>query len=183
MQIRKSKLLLTLFRITVLVTTVLLIVILFIEEGGADFESEHKYLRDIYHVEDTLYVTECGSCHLAYPAGILPERSWIKMMEGLSDHFGENAEVDEKTGSAITAYLISNAAERGSRRSLKINQSIPSEEIPLRFSETRFYQVKHKNLSEEIFKRKSVGSKARCQACHPQAETARFSAAEVKIPD
>lgn len=183
MRIRKSKLLVTLFRITVLVVTVLLIMILFIEEGGAEFESKRRYLRDIHHVQDTLYVTECGSCHLAYPAGLLPERSWLQMIKGLSDHFGENAEVDEKTESQITAYLTANAAERGSRRSLKINESIPSQDIPLRFSETRFYQAKHKNLSDEIFTRKSVGSKARCQACHPQAETARFSASEVKIPD
>ena len=183
MQLHKSEILLALARVVVLATTVLLIMILFIEEGGADFESKSRHLRDIQYTESATYTNECGSCHLAYAAGLLPERSWVKMMKGLNDHFGENAEVDEKTEGEITAYLTANAAERGSRRSLKIMESIPLEETPLRFTETRFYNTKHGNVSADIFKRQSIGSKARCQACHPNADKAQFSAVEVKIPD
>jgi len=44
-----------------------------------------------------LYIDECAACHMAYPTGFLPERSWQKMMGSLDDHFGENAELDATT--------------------------------------------------------------------------------------
>ena len=47
--------------------------------------------RDVAAVENPLYQEECGSCHMAYPPGLLPGRSWEKLMTGLADHFGENA--------------------------------------------------------------------------------------------
>ena len=33
------------------------------------------------------YAEECGSCHLAYPPGLLPAASWAKLMAGLRQHF------------------------------------------------------------------------------------------------
>ena len=48
-------------------------------------------------VNNEVYKKECGSCHFAYPAGLLPSNAWNKMMENLSNHFGDDASVDEET--------------------------------------------------------------------------------------
>ena len=44
--------------------------------------------------ESKLYGQECGSCHFPYQPGLLPAVSWERIMGGLEDHFGENAELD-----------------------------------------------------------------------------------------
>ncbi|MDH5218993.1 MAG: diheme cytochrome c, partial [Gammaproteobacteria bacterium] len=49
--------------------------------------------RDVAVVTDSLYKEECSACHMAYQPGLLPARSWEKMMDNLADHFGENAEL------------------------------------------------------------------------------------------
>lgn len=30
-------------------------------------------------VDNTIYEKECGSCHFAYPAGLLPSNSWKRI--------------------------------------------------------------------------------------------------------
>ena len=42
-------------------------------------------------VANAKWKTECSGCHMLYHPGLLPERSWNKMMAGLEKHFGENA--------------------------------------------------------------------------------------------
>ena len=34
-------------------------------------------------VENPQYLEECGSCHFPYQPGLLPARSWTKVMAGL----------------------------------------------------------------------------------------------------
>ncbi len=52
-------------------------------------------------VKDAVVIKECGACHMVFQPSFLPARSWQKMMEGLKDHFGENAELDEATQNAL----------------------------------------------------------------------------------
>jgi mono/diheme cytochrome c family protein len=33
-----------------------------------------------------LYKQECAACHMAYPPGLLPARSWTRIMSGLDKH-------------------------------------------------------------------------------------------------
>jgi hypothetical protein len=33
-----------------------------------------------------IYKQECAACHLAYPPGLLPARSWSRIMSGLDKH-------------------------------------------------------------------------------------------------
>ena len=39
--------------------------------------------------ENALYKQECSSCHFLYHPGLLPERSWERVMNGTDKHFGE----------------------------------------------------------------------------------------------
>lgn len=126
---------------------------------------------------------ECASCHMLYHPGLLPERSWNKIMTGLDKHFGENASLDAATRDEISRFLALNSADKqDNRRSNRINQSIPASATPLRISETRYFTSKHDEISSATFKRKSIGSAANCIACHKGAEKGDFSESQIKIP-
>ncbi len=128
---------------------------------------------------------ECTSCHMAYPPGYLPERSWLKLMSGLDRHFGENAELDAATVKVITNYLVSNSAERSSdRHAGRFLGSIAADAVPLRITETTYFRRKHDahEINPAVWKLPKVGSPANCIACHSGAEKGDFSERNVKIP-
>lgn len=144
------------------------------EEGGG---------RQLPPVSNTKWKAECSSCHMAYHPGLLPERSWKKVMAGLDKHFGENAALDAPTRAEIEQFLVLNSADQAAnRRSRRIVQSIPASETPLRISETAYFKGKHDEISAATFKRKSIGSASNCIACHQGAEKGDFSESLVKIP-
>lgn len=141
-------------------------------EGGALDAADHKAWR-----------AECGSCHLPFPPGMLPERSWRKMMDGLDKHFGENAGLDEATRRDIAAFLTANAADRsGARRARKVAASIPTSQTPLRITETAWFDRKHDELAAAVWTHKDVGSRANCAACHRRADGGSYSEREIAVP-
>jgi hypothetical protein len=161
----------------------------FMARAGEDAEgSEHRgdrytERRTVSAPVDPTYQAECGSCHMSYPPGLLPERSWVKMMAGLKDHFGENATLDKESADKIGTFLTENAADRSLfRRSQKIAKSIPSSESPLRITDTKYFKRQHHEVGQKIWSRKAIGSPANCAACHSRAEKGVFSEDEVRIP-
>ena len=54
------------------------------------------------------YETECASCHMAFPPGLLSQRNWQNIMTGLGKHFGSDASLDAKTQTEITNWLVKN---------------------------------------------------------------------------
>ncbi|GBG15649.1 secretion system protein E [Novimethylophilus kurashikiensis] len=145
-----------------------------IEEGGS---------RQMPAVNNAAWKAECSSCHMLYHPGLLPERSWRSLMNGLDKHFGENAALDAPTRDDILHFLVANSADKqDNRRSHRIAQSIPADTAPLRITETRYFQARHDEVSPSTFKRKSVGSASNCAACHKNAEKGDFSESQIHIP-
>ncbi len=152
------------------------------DDENEDHHSDHKR-RHVAAPSDPAYKAECGSCHMLYPPGLLPARSWNAMMGGLRDHFGENASLDPAMRQKLTEFLTENAADRVvQRRSQKIAQSIPSQQSPLRFTETHYFKRQHDEVKDSVWARKSVGSPANCVACHGRAEAGIFSEDEIRVP-
>lgn len=131
-----------------------------------------------------LYQQECGSCHFAYQPGLLPARSWSKLMAGLSDHFGDNAELALPEGKAIEDYLLYNAADRAHEyRSTKIVRSLPAEAAPVRITEVPYIAQKHRKIPAHLIADNAkVGSLSNCNACHTRADTGSFREHEINIP-
>lgn len=151
----------------------------FSSEGGRG-EGGSKQMSAVTNQK---WAAECASCHMLYHPGLLPEKSWNKMMGGLDKHFGENASLDAATQTEITRFLALNSADKSdNRRSSRINQSIATNAAPLRITETRYFTAKHDEVSAATFKRKSIGSASNCVACHKGAEKGDFSESQVKIP-
>ena len=70
------------------------------------------------------YEAECASCHMAYPPGLLSEKSWQNVMNGLSKHFGTDASIDQKDQTEIAGWLKKNSATRQkySESTMKLRQ-------------------------------------------------------------
>jgi hypothetical protein len=135
-------------------------------------------------VSSPLYKEECSSCHMAYSPGLLPARSWKKIMSGLENHFGDNAELDVETIKNISEFLITNSADNSEyRRSRKIMRSLSNSNVPIRISETPYIKNKHDEIPDRLIKgNKKVNSLANCNSCHTKAEQGLYSENGVNIP-
>lgn len=142
--------------------------------------------KEVKPVSDKKYLAECGECHFAYQPGLLPSKSWEKLLnaQALKDHFGDNAEMDAEVLKAIREYALANAAEKSYyKRSRKIAVGTEAGESPLRITELHYIKRKHKELPEKMVKgNKEVKSLSYCNKCHTQADAGVYDEDTVKIP-
>lgn len=138
------------------------------------------FRTDVKPVDNQQYKQECGSCHMAYQPGLLPARSWERMMSSLDDHFGENAELSDDVRSSLLVYLKQNAADTSNyKRSRRIMSSLRPTDAPLRISETPYIQHKHQEILGAKTKVRSV---SQCQECHTAADKGSYNERDIVIP-
>ncbi|MFV2061286.1 MAG: diheme cytochrome c [Gammaproteobacteria bacterium] len=135
-------------------------------------------------VSNSLYQDECGSCHFAYQAGLLPSQSWQKIMATLDDHFGDNAELDAADSTIISQYLEKYSAEKSDyRRSVKLARSSKKSQFPIRITEIPYFVHEHDEIPSRLVKNNpKVVSLSQCDKCHQTAEKGSFSEREILIP-
>jgi hypothetical protein len=144
-----------------------------------DDHDREDYLKP---VTNETYKEACGGCHFAYQPELLPSASWLKILNQLNDHFGEEIEAEADTIKNISDYLKSNGAETSSsKRSKKIMRSL-GREVPIRITDIPYIRRKHHELAPAVLKRESIGSLANCTACHITAEKGIYDDDHVKIP-
>ena len=171
----------------------ILITSLVLGDNDKDEENEYeagKYNRifskqlDVAPVLNAQYKEECGSCHFAYQPGLLPARSWEKMMANLENHFDENAELDKETQTELTSYLVKNAADHADyKRSQGIMGSLNKNDTPLRITETPYFIRKHDEIPRKVLQNNpKLSSFSQCSACHVNAEKGSYDDDEVRIP-
>lgn len=119
------------------------------------------------------YEDECTSCHMAYPPGLLGEKSWQNIMGNLSKHFGADASIDIKDQAELTNWLKRNAATKQ-----KYSELAPENRI----TKTSWFIREHDEIGAAVWKRPSIKSAANCGACHTSAAEGIFSEKNVKIP-
>jgi hypothetical protein len=122
-------------------------------------------------VDDPMTKTECGACHMVYPAGLLPARSWEAITNDLAHHFGEDATLAPEVVAGIKAYLMANAGDAGGTSNGMI-RNVPAEVTPLRISELPRFTRAHGQLSPSTLKK--VGVAGNCVACHRGAADGVF---------
>jgi len=146
------------------------------------FAGDHKGTKSLASVNNETYTKNCGSCHFAYQPGLLPARSWLKVLEQPGSHVGGNLSLDKKDMAEIKSYLEHNSAEQSSsKRSRKILGSIGSD-TPVRISEIPYIKVKHRKIAQDVFMRKAIGSRSNCVACHKSAAGGVYEGDDVVIP-
>ena len=119
------------------------------------------------------YEAECASCHMAYPPGLLGQKSWQNIMSGLDKHFGTDASLDPKTQTEITQWIMKNAATKE-----KYSALAPENRI----TKTSWFIRKHDEVRPDVWKRAGVKSPANCSACHADATKGDFNEDRVRIP-
>jgi diheme cytochrome c len=142
--------------------------------------------KEVRPVSLPRYAEECGSCHYAYPPGLLPEASWRSLLapQALPDHFGENIEMKEAVRTELLDYAVRNAADHSpAKRSRRIVASLGERPAPLRITEISYIRRKHQRIPETQVKgNPKVNSLAMCDACHTQAGTGNLDDDSVVIP-
>jgi hypothetical protein len=149
-------------------TNIVLVVLLLIGVATASAPGDER----VPPVTDPVVKKECGSCHMTFSAQFLPKRSWQKIMDTLSDHFGENAGLGEAQRKAVLDYLLANAADspKAGREGRRFAASIAAGQTPLRITETPRWVREHREVRADRWKSPDVKSKANCLACHKRAE-------------
>jgi hypothetical protein len=153
-------------------------------DGDEHWTRHSRQSTGVALISSPVYKGECGDCHMAYAPGLLPARSWEKIMSGLEDHFGDNAELDTKTQKAITGFLVSNSADKSNyRRSRRFASSNDQGDILIRISETPYFKHEHDEIpARMVTGNKDVNSFSNCNACHRKAEQASFRERDIFIP-
>lgn len=120
------------------------------------------------------YEQECGSCHIAFPPGLLPATSWRRIMNSLDKHYGTDASLDGPAVAAeISAWL---GAHAGTARRVAVP---PPED---RITRAAWFVRKHDEVPAAAWARASIRSAANCAACHTTAAQGNYSERNVKIP-
>ncbi|MBI3444937.1 MAG: diheme cytochrome c [Magnetospirillum sp.] len=108
----------------------------------------------------------CGECHMAFQPGFLPARSWNRIMDTLTDHFGDNAGMAADKTARIRKVLVEGAADERA----KTLRGLDANAVPLRLTETPRFVRKHDRIPERVWKRPDIVTKSNCVACHTGAE-------------
>ena len=118
-----------------------------------------------HSVRDADTKKECGACHMAYPASLMPARSWELIIGSLDNHFGENAELPEPTRLKVLAYMTQNAGDSGATDSWFL-RGLHATDTPARITDMPFWRSIHGGFPVTSFKRASVRAKSNCIGCH-----------------
>jgi hypothetical protein len=122
-------------------------------------------------VENPVVVSECSACHMVYPAGLLPQRSWKALLANLSNHFGEDASLDEPIRKQIEDYLVANASDASGQDLMRLDPAV----TPLRISELPWFTWRHGKRTHFRAKADSkIGSISNCAGCHQDAAQGIF---------
>ncbi|MCL4746399.1 MAG: cytochrome C [Burkholderiaceae bacterium] len=120
------------------------------------------------------YTQECASCHTAYPPGMLPARSWQRVMGRLDKHYGTDASLDAQAVQRIASWLQAHAG------TYKRVRAEPPED---RITRSAWFERKHRKIDPSVWKLASVKTAANCAACHTGADRGDFDDEELKYPE
>ncbi|TNF38606.1 MAG: hypothetical protein EP315_01025 [Gammaproteobacteria bacterium] len=155
------------------------------DEPTTTFNWLQQSQLDFSAISHQQYRNECGSCHFAFQPGLLPQRSWLKLMNELDRHFGDNAALAPEIQQDITEYLIANSADNSTHlRARNLSHSIAATETPVRITDTQYFKRKHHAIAEQqVRSNPAIGSFSNCNNCHRHAEMGLFNEHDILIPD
>ena len=97
---------------------------------------------------------ECGACHPAFPPEALSKRQWIAVLQGLKNHFGEDATLSRDVLQRIGEALVKHAGP---------DVGDPTKEG---MSKGEWWRSRHKNVLSNILYIRTGISMDNCIACH-----------------
>ncbi|MBD3792067.1 MAG: cytochrome b/b6 domain-containing protein [Campylobacterales bacterium] len=144
-----------------------------IVSSNYNFLTLQKYTNIDYKQVDPLYHEKCADCHILYPPYLLPEKSWVRVMGGLRNHFGEEiteSNITRAQQASILVFLRANAAENSRREAaVKVMDSL-GELRPKAITKTPYWRETHKAIPRSAYQNEKIKDKSNCVACHKDFE-------------
>ena len=130
---------------------------------------------------EPLYAKECAACHTPHHPSLAPASTWMKIMAGLSEHFGDNAALEPSQTTTLLVYVTRNSSETSdSHAANRLRLADPAGS--LRITETAGWKSLHHDVEPGAFKSPRVAGKLNCAACHADAASGRFHPRAIAIP-
>jgi Dihaem cytochrome c len=137
--------------------------------GSAQADGGRMMPRDM----PKAYIAECAACHTAYAPGLLPARSWQRIMSGLDKHYGTDASLDDATVRQLSTWLQANA---GTYK--RVSEEPPQD----RLTRSAWFERKHDDIPPSVWKHAAIKSAANCGACHTGADRGDFDDDNIRLP-
>ena len=119
------------------------------------------------------YTAECGSCHVAFPPGLLSADDWRRVLSGLDKHYGDDATLDAATRARVESFVTTNAG--GDRRTAGAGK-------PPRITATTWFKREHDEVPSATWRDARVKSAANCSACHTRADRGSYRERDIMMP-
>jgi len=157
----------------------------FVARPQDTFLTKSLFERRDFKAENSTFYEKCSKCHKIYPPFMLPHDSWIRLMDGLENHFGEQIRENNITQSEqmnIKAYLLSHSAESSSHKlAFKTLESL-GEMRPISMSKVPYWREAHKNIDKKVYQSLHVKNASNCFACHEDFEYGILENRRIHIP-
>lgn len=125
-------------------------------------------------VTDPVTQKVCGECHLAFPPGLLPARSWAALVDNAADHFGEELALPPDQAAHIRDWLTKYAGDAPGGGGLqKYMRWVAPQGVPTRITENPAFLRKH-DFAPRVWQDPKVLTKSNCLACHAGAAQGWF---------
>ena len=150
------------------------------EESGL-FESRQALAPAV----NATYSQECGSCHMAYPPGLLPPQAWAQIMtpEALADHYGDDASLSEELRTEISAFLGTNTADVAQQMMPSGASNAGAAASLPRITESVDFKREHDEIPARLVTgNPEVGSFSQCNTCHQKAAEGNYDERWINIP-
>ena len=133
-----------------------------------------RHAADAATTDDSAVLqSECGSCHVAYPAKLLPPAAWSQVLGRLDQHYGVDASLDATSAAAVSRQLH---APRASGAQVTRTTPLP------RITRSSWFRDEHDEVRADTWRRPAVKSAANCDACHRDAARGDFEEDNIRIP-
>ncbi len=114
-------------------------------------------------IKNQTVIRVCGECHMAFPPQTLPKAAWRKIIQNLSEHFGEDASIDPSKAAEILDYHTRNASDVSNVRAAR---KWNAKGLFERITDAPRFRDKHGSCPDDVWKSRKVSSKANCLDCH-----------------
>ena len=118
-----------------------------------------------HSVKEPVVVKECGACHMVYPPGLLPARSWAKIIGNLGNHYGDDATLPAATEAKILDFYTQNAGDSGAGNGWFM-RGVKASVTPERITKMPFWRGIHGRFPLTAFARPAVKKVGNCVGCH-----------------
>jgi hypothetical protein len=109
--------------------------------------------------DNEIWRSECGACHIAFPAQLLVASDWLKIMSQLDRHFGIDVTLEPSTSNEISDYLQRNGAGES---------TISTPEVLPRITSSERFAGRHRGAIR-LWRRGQIKTLTDCAACHKDA--------------